>query len=170
MTLNLAFGCVWRKDVPSWEAHQELRLRGTGIPHLPLMGNKLPAGRRIKACGANTGDIAWGLISAETKDWWLTSVTLMLKRMGGGIQESLPLPLKSWNENTEETQLFYLLHLSLKTPRSKTVLNKTQNCCEHLHCNDAYIFVNNTLWSLVSLNWGPAQDSHPPPLGLRLNS
>ena len=33
------------------------------------VGNKLLVGLRIKAYGANTGDIAWGLISAERKDW-----------------------------------------------------------------------------------------------------
>lgn len=119
------------------------------------------------------------LIAAEVKNWWRIFIALLIKRKRGNLGKFVPPPKIMHMKTHRYIQLFYLLYFTNIIQRHTNWFSKysdqkkinTRNHCEHfLYFNGAYIFINNSLWLIVSLNWDTQHiNSHySPPLRLCL--
>lgn len=77
---------------------------------------KLPAGLQPRVSGASAGNITWGLIAAEEKNWWRIFIALLIKRKRGHLRKFIPPP-KTMHMKTHGIYSFsicYVLPISFK--------------------------------------------------------
>lgn len=92
--------------------------RNWGVSYWDLLSSvvivhlKLTAGIQPRVSGASAGNITWGLIAAEMKNWLRIFIALLIKRKRGHLGKFVPPPKIMHMKTHWHIQLFCLLYFT----------------------------------------------------------